>query len=129
MTYLGTYFIKFIVFPKKPTFRFRSDTLYNIKSSYGFFAFFKLPFILWNSVQIYYHHFNHQIRNDVYFVFPHILDILMAFSKEHILILFNNLQEYGIIIDWEKSEFIWLPKMAYNQLKERWKLLWVIQNR
>ena len=80
-----------------------------IITPFGLFEFLRMPFGLRNSSQTF-QRFIDQVLRGLDFVYAYIDDLLVASSspaehEEHLLLLFERLQAYGIVINASKCEF------------------------
>lgn len=80
-----------------------------ITTPFGLFEFLRMPFGLKNAAQTFQRFIDVVVRG-LPFVFAYIDDILVASSSkeihhEHLRLLFNRLQEHGLVINSEKCQF------------------------
>jgi len=80
-----------------------------ITTSFGMYEFLRMSFDLKNAAQIF-HYFMDDVLNGLDFCYTYIDDIVIASSSpeehyEHLKVLFERLQEYGIIINPAKCVF------------------------
>ena len=80
-----------------------------ITTPFGLFEFLSMPFGLCNAAQTF-QRFIDQILRDLHFCYVHIDDVLIASTnaeehKQHLQLVLNRFQEYGVIINPSKCQF------------------------